>query len=156
MLFRSKHSVKVNYKNKIYSFPINLLTLQQLWGIVDPISAKEKLDEVKIKNDDPKNLEEFALSQVGNEIYEIFIQGYTQKQWNKEPINLPNSIIKRLPIRTSFNDSYYFDDYQGIPENGYTEMFEKLLEGIDIEFGADYFSNKNYRSEEHTSELQSH
>jgi len=139
-----KHTPKVNYKDNIYSFPINLMTLYQLWKVTTPEEAKVKLESVLIKNDNPKNLEEWILSQVGEEIYETFIKGYTKKQWNKDPKELPSSIIKRLPIRTNFDDNYFFDKYQGIPIGGYTQMFEKMLEGIEVETGVDYFSNREY------------
>lgn len=139
-----KHSPKVNYKDKIYSFPINLMTLNQIWGVNTPEEAKQKLEEVRIKNDNPKNLEEWILSQVGQDIYETFIKGYTQKQWNKDPKELPTFIIKRLPIRTSFDDNYFFDKYQGIPIGGYTQIFEKMLEGIEVKTNVDYFENKEY------------
>jgi len=137
-----KHSPMVNYKGKIFSFPINLLTLQQLWGVTTPEEAKLKLKEVVTVNNDPKNFEEWVLSQVGSDIYEIFIKGYTMKQWNKDPKNLPSSIIKRLPIRTNFDNNYFFDKYQGMPINGYTKLFENMLNGIDIILDVDYFSEK--------------
>jgi UDP-galactopyranose mutase len=139
-----KHTPKVNYKDKIYSFPINLMTLNQIWGVNTPEEAKQKLEQVRIKNDDPKNLEEWILSQVGHDIYETFIKGYTQKQWNKDPKELPTFIIKRLPIRTNFDDNYFFDKYQGIPVGGYTQIFEKILEGIEVRTNVDYFENKDY------------
>jgi len=134
--------IKVNYKNKIYSFPINMMTLYQIYGVITPEEAKRKIDEARIKNDNPKNLEEWALSQVGKEIYEIFIKGYTTKQWGRYPINLPTSIIKRLPIRFNYNDNYYNDTYQGVPIGGYTQIFEKLLSGIEVRLNEDYLKNK--------------
>ena len=139
-----KHSPKVNYNNKIYSFPINLLTLQQVFGVVTPKEAHDKLQEVRIQNSNPNNLEEWILSQVGREIYEIFIKGYTKKQWSKDPKDLPSSIIKRLPIRTNFDDNYFFDKYQGIPIGGYTQIFEKLLDGIEVKLSVDYFEDREY------------
>lgn len=137
-----KHSPKVNYKGEMYSFPINLLTLNKLWGVTTPEEAIEKLEEVKIKCDNPINLEDWILSQVGNDIYETFIKGYTKKQWNKDPKELPSSIIKRLPIRTNYNDNYFFDKYQGIPIDGYTNLFKNMLKGIDILTNIDYFNEK--------------
>lgn len=139
-----KHTPKVNFNNKIYSFPINLLTLNQLWGVNTPEEAKEKLKQVCIPCQNPENLEDWILSQVGKDIYEIFIKGYTKKQWNKHPRNLPSSIIKRLPIRTSFDDNYFFDRYQGIPVGGYTGIFEKLLNGIEVRLNENYFTNREY------------
>jgi UDP-galactopyranose mutase len=135
---------KVNYKNRIYSFPINLFTLYQLWGVQTPAEAKAKLDSVKLKIPEPKNLEEWILSQVGEEIYYTFIHGYTKKQWNKEPKELPSFIIKRLPIRLNFNDNYFFDKYQGIPVNGYTELIKNMLEGVDIILNENYFDKREY------------
>jgi UDP-galactopyranose mutase len=139
-----KHSVKVNYLDKIYSFPINLMTLYQLWGVSSPLQAEKKIKSSIIQKDDINNLEDWALSQVGSEIYEIFIKGYTEKQWNKKACDLPSSIIKRIPIRMNFDDNYYFDNFQGIPKEGYTKLFEKLLEGIEVVLEADYFSKREY------------
>lgn len=139
-----KYAPKVNYKGKIYSFPINLMTLYQVYGVTTPEEATSKLSEVKVPIEDPQNLEEWILSQVGVEIYEIFIKGYTTKHWARSPKDLPSDIIKRLPIRTSFEDNYYFDKYQGIPTNGYTEIFEKMLAGIDIRLNTDYISNREH------------
>ena len=101
------HRPRVSYKNKIYSFPINLLTLNQLWGVTTPEQAQQKLDEVKIPIINPNNLEEYALSIVGQEIYETFIYGYTKKQWGCEPSLLPTSIIQRIPIRLTYDDNYF-------------------------------------------------
>jgi UDP-galactopyranose mutase len=139
-----KYRPKVNYKGNIYSFPINLMTLYQIYGVTTPDEAFRKLEDIKIHNNNPKNLEEWALSQVGPEIYNIFIKGYTKKQWNKDPKELPTSIIKRLPIRLSFEDNYYEDIYSGIPINGYTGIFEKLLFGIEVQLKNDYFEQKDY------------
>jgi len=139
-----KYRPKVNYKGSIYSFPINLMTLYQLYVVTTPDEAFRKLEDVKIPNNTPQNLEEWALSQVGPEIYSIFIKGYTKKQWNKDPKELPTSIIKRLPIRMSFEDNYYEDTYSGIPIGGYTSIFEKLLEGIEVKLKCDYFQQKEY------------
>jgi UDP-galactopyranose mutase len=133
---------KVNFKDKIYSFPINLMTLNQLWGVRTPEEAKARLELVKSKIENPKNLEEWMLSQVGKEIYETFIEGYTMKQWNRHPSKLPASIIKRLPIRLTFDDNYFNDRYQGIPIGGYTAIFEKLLAGSDVLLGIDYFEDR--------------
>jgi UDP-galactopyranose mutase len=133
---------KVSYNDKIYSFPINLMTMQQVYGVRTPEEAKAKLEEVKIKNDNPKNLEEWILSQVGPELYNIFIKGYTTKQWNTEPKNLPASIIKRLPIRFNYDDNYFNDPYQGIPVDGYTKMMQRMLNGIEVILKADFFKDR--------------
>lgn len=133
---------KVSYGNKIYSFPINLMTLNQLWGINTPSEAIKKINEVKINIKNPCNLEEWALSQIGEELYNIFIYGYTKKQWKREPSQLPSFIIKRIPIRLTWDDNYYEDCYQGIPIDGYTKIFEKMLDGIEIKTEVDFFSDK--------------
>jgi UDP-galactopyranose mutase len=133
---------KVKYNNEIYSFPINLFTLYQMWGVSTPIEAKKRLEKEQVKIKNPSNLEEWIVSQVGIEIYKKFIYGYTKKQWNKDPKELPASIIKRLPIRLVYDDNYFDDKYQGIPVNGYTEIFEKLLDGIECRLDADYLSDR--------------
>lgn len=135
---------KVNYGGNIYSFPINLMTLYQLWGVSTPDQAREKLDSVKVSISNPSNLEEWVLSQVGSEIYEKFIKGYTEKQWNTDPKNLPSSIIKRLPIRLNFNDNYFNDKYQGIPIGGYTQMMQNISDGTEIILNTDYIDNREY------------
>jgi len=135
---------KVYYNNKLFSFPINLFTLYQLWDVRNPQQAKNILDSKKIPINNPSNLEEWILSQVGQEIYEIFIKGYTTKQWKLDPKELPSDIIKRLPIRLTFDDNYFNDKYQGIPIGGYTTMFEKMLDGVDISLETDYFKNRDY------------
>jgi len=135
---------KIKYENNVYSFPINLFTLYQLWGVVTPQQAKDKLDSVKVKIHNPSNLEEWILSEVGEEIYEKFIYGYTKKQWGKDPKTLPSFIIKRLPIRLDYNDNYYNDIYQGIVIGGYTNMIKRMINGIDIELGVDFKSDKDY------------
>ena len=133
---------RVNFNNKIYSFPINMMTLYQLWGVTNPKEALEKINKVKINIKNPSNLEEYILSKVGKEIYETFIKGYTKKQWEKDPKDLPVSIIKRIPIRLTFDDNYYFDKYQGIPIGGYTKLINNLLKEIEVKTSIDYFKNK--------------
>ena len=133
---------KVNYKEKLYSFPINLLTLYQLWGVQTPEEAIKRLNESKVKVDNPQNLEEWCLNEIGTELYETFIKGYTQKQWKADPKELPTFIIKRVPIRTNFDDNYYFDTYQGIPIGGYTQIIENMLKGIEVKLNTDYLADK--------------
>jgi UDP-galactopyranose mutase len=134
---------KVKHGNKLYSFPINLMTLHQVWGVATPDEAIKKLNEVRVPCENPRNLEEWILSQVGHEIYEIFIHGYTTKQWMRDPKDLPASIIKRLPIRLTFDDNYFNDTYQGIPKEGYTSIFKSMLQGCDVALGEDYFSDRD-------------
>jgi UDP-galactopyranose mutase len=135
--------VKTWSNGKLYSLPINLFTLYQVWGISNPEEAKKKLDSVKIKIENPLNLEEWAISQIGEELYQKFIYGYTKKQWGKEPKELPSFIIKRLPIRLTMDDNYFDDRYQGMPEEGYTKIFERLIDGIDVETNVDYLKNRS-------------
>lgn len=132
---------KVSFKDKIYSFPINLMTLHQLWGVKTPGEAEEKLKSVRVPCENPQNLEEWILSQVGREIYETFIEGYTKKQWGRHPRELPASIIKRLPIRLYFEENYFTDKYQGIPVDGYTTMLQKMMEGADIKLNVDFLED---------------
>lgn len=135
-----RHHAIANYKNELYSLPFNMFTFNKLWNVNTPEEALKKIESQKFKGE-PKNLEEQALSLVGSEIYEKLIKGYTTKQWMKNPEHLPPFIIKRLPVRLTFNNNYFFDKYQGIPENGYTELFEKLLEGVEVRLETDYFEN---------------
>jgi UDP-galactopyranose mutase len=135
---------KVNYQGKLYSFPINLFTLYQLWGVNSPDQARVRLEKEKVKIDNPQNLEEWILSQVGEEIYHTFIYGYTKKQWNTEPKNLPSFIIKRLPIRLNFDDNYFNDSYQGIPIGGYSKMMNNMIDGIEVILETDYLKNRDY------------
>ncbi len=134
----------VRKEDNLYSFPINLMTLHQLWGVRTPLEARQKLDEVRIPHEKPSNLEEWILSEVGQEIYEIFVKGYTTKQWGCDPKELPASIIRRIPIRLTWNDRYFDDRFEGIPVNGYTAWFENMLdhELIEVQTGVDYYSNR--------------
>lgn len=134
--------VKVNNQNKIYSFPINLLTMHQMFGCNTPEEAVAKLDSVRLKIENPSNLEEHLLSTVGEEIYHKFFYGYTKKQWGREPRELPKSIITRIPIRTNFDDNYLFDCYQGVPIGGYTKMLENMQVGCDLILNEDYLQNR--------------
>lgn len=137
------HTSKVKNDRLIFSFPINLLTLNQIFGCKTPDEAKEMLDSVRFKDIDPNlNFENYCLHHVGEYLYKTFFYGYTCKQWGKEPKDLPASIVKRLPIRYNFNDNYYKDKYQAIPKNGYTELVSNLLDGIDVKLGVDFFNEK--------------
>ena len=135
---------KVFYKGKLYSFPVNLMTFYQLWNVKTPSEAKRRLKQDLINIDKPLNLEQWALANVGTEIYEIFIKGYTKKQWGRDPNELPSDIIKRIPIRFNFDDNYYDDTFQGIPVGGYTRFFERLLKGTEYMLNTDYLADKNH------------
>lgn len=132
---------KVYYKGKIHSFPINMLTFHELWGVNTPTEALQKLNEVRIPCENPRNFEEWILSMVGREIYETFFYSYTKKQWHKEPSELPASIIKRLPIRLTYDDNYFSTVYQGMPVEGYTNLIKNMLDGIDVELGCEVGSD---------------
>ncbi len=126
------------YKGKQYALPFNMWTFNQLWGVKTPKEAQAKIEEQRFK-DKPTNLEEQALALVGKDVYETLIKGYTKKQWQKDPKDLPPFIIKRLPVRLTYNNNYFNDTYQGIPIGGYTQIFKKLLERIDVKLNTDYF-----------------
>jgi UDP-galactopyranose mutase len=121
------------------------MTLYQVWGVTTPGEAEEKLQKVRVPIEVPANLEEWCLSQVGEELYELFVKGYTAKQWMCDPKELPASIIKRLPIRLTYDDGYFDDVYQGIPVCGYTQMVENMLVGIPVELGVDFFEIEDWR-----------
>jgi UDP-galactopyranose mutase len=136
---------KVNYQGEIFSFPINLMTLNKLWGVKTPEEANNMLKKKRRADITfPDNLEDWALSRLGEELYEIFIKNYTMKQWGKSPKELPMSILKRLPFRSTFNDRYFNDLYEGIPIGGYTKIFEKLLDhqNIEVQTNVDFFEHK--------------
>ena len=130
-----------NFHGEIYSMPFNMYTFNKMWGVVTPEEAKQKIDEqVKAsKIDNPQNLEEQAISLVGKDIYEKLVKGYTEKQWGRRATELPAFIIKRLPVRFTYDNNYFNDTYQGIPIGGYTGMVEKMLEGVDVRLGVDFF-----------------
>lgn len=137
-----EHNVIANYRGELYNLPFNLHTFYQIYGESDP----EIIDKIMQKEQfrgKPTNLEEFALSRVGETLYRKLIYGYTKKQWGMEPSLLPKSIIRRLPFRFRFDNNYFNDIYQGIPLNGYKKLFENLLDGIPTELGVDFFSNRD-------------
>ena len=133
---------KSQYQGVLYSLPFNLMTFQQVYGVTTPAEARAKLEEVRVKNEDPQNLEEWCLSEVGPDIYQRLIRGYTKKQWQKDPKDLPASLIKRLPVRFYYDDNYFCDRYQGMPQQGYTPIFERLLECIPVELNVDFLDNR--------------
>jgi UDP-galactopyranose mutase len=135
--------MKSMLRDRLYSFPINLMTLYQLWGVRTPDEARRRLESERVKIESPRNLEEWALSHMGRELYESFIYGYTVKQWGRDPKALPAAILRRIPLRFSFNDNHFFDPYQGQPVGGYTRMFERILDGIEVRLGVDYLNDKS-------------
>lgn len=137
------NSPVANYKGELYSLPFNMYTFNKMWGVVTPDEAKEKIEEQRreIKGE-PKNLEEQAISLVGRDIYEKLIKGYTEKQWGRDCKDLPAFIIKRLPVRLTFDNNYFNALYQGIPVGGYTKMIENILDGIEVRLREDYLKDK--------------
>lgn len=142
---RYTNSPIANYYGEIYNLPFNMNTFNKLWGVVTPQEAKQKIEQQKKESGivEPKNLEEQAISLVGTDIYEKLIKGYTEKQWGRKASELPAFIIKRLPVRFTYDNNYFNDKYQGIPEGGYNVIVDKMLEGIDVLLKVDYFSDKN-------------
>ena len=141
---RFTNSPVANYKGELYSLPFNMYTFNKMWGVVTPQEAAAKIEEQKAAAGitEPKNLEEQAISLVGTDIYEKLIKGYTEKQWGRPCTELPAFIIKRLPVRLTFDNNYFNALYQGIPMGGYTKMVENLLDGIEVRLSEDYFDKK--------------
>jgi UDP-galactopyranose mutase len=137
------HNVITNYKDEMYTLPFNMWTFNQMWGVNTPEEAKEIIESQKFKGE-ITNLEEQAMSMVGKDIYEKLIKGYTEKQWNRPCSELPPSIIKRLPVRFTWDSNYFNDKYTGMPIGGYTQIFDKMLEGIDVILNSNYFELKDY------------
>ena len=142
---RFTNSPVANYKGEIYSLPFNMYTFNKMWGVVTPAEAAAKIEEQKREAGitEPKNLEEQAISLVGTDIYEKLIKGYTEKQWGRPCRDLPAFIIKRLPVRLTFDNNYFNALYQGIPMGGYTKMVENMLDGIEVRLNVDYFEHKD-------------
>lgn len=143
---RFTNSPVANFKGELYSLPFNMYTFNKMWGVVTPEEAAAKIEEQKKAAGvtDPKNLEEQAISLVGTDIYEKLVKGYTQKQWGRECKDLPAFIIKRLPVRLTFDNNYFNALYQGIPIGGYTKMVENMLAGIEVRLGEDYLEDRAY------------
>ena len=141
---RFTNSPVANYKGELYSLPFNMYTFNKMWGVVTPEEAAAKIERQRQEAGitEPRNLEEQAISLVGTDIYEKLIKGYTQKQWGRPCSELPSFIIKRLPVRLTFDNNYFNALYQGIPIGGYTRLVEHLLEGIEVRLGVDYLENK--------------
>lgn len=133
-----------NYRGEIYNMPFNMNTFSRLWNISTPAEAKAIIDAQRADAPaQPQNLEEQAISLVGRDIYEKLVKGYTEKQWGRSCTQLPAFIIRRLPVRFRYDNNYFNDRYQGIPEGGYTPIFEKLLDGIDVRLNCDYFDHRD-------------
>ncbi|MGD6942769.1 UDP-galactopyranose mutase [Cytobacillus gottheilii] len=141
---RYTNSPIANYKGDIFNLPFNMNTFNKLWGVVTPQEAKAKIEEQKNEAGvtDPKNLEEQAISLVGTDIYEKLIKGYTEKQWGRPASELPAFIIKRLPVRFTYDNNYFNDRYQGIPVGGYTGIIEKMLHNIEVRLNVDFFEQR--------------
>ncbi len=141
---RYTNSPVANYRGELYSLPFNMYTFNKMWGVVTPQEAQAKIQAQREAAGitEPKNLEEQAISLVGTDIYEKLVKGYTEKQWGRDCKDLPAFIIKRLPVRLTFDNNYFNAKYQGIPVGGYTKMVEKMLEGIEVRLGEDYLQDK--------------
>lgn len=140
---RFTNSPVANYKGELYSMPFNMYTFNKMWGVVTPEEAAAKIEEQKKEiTGEPQNLEEQAISLVGRDIYEKLVKGYTEKQWGRDCKELPAFIIKRLPVRLTFDNNYFNALYQGIPIGGYTKMVENLLDGIEVRLNTDYLEHK--------------
>ena len=150
---RYTNSPVANYHGELYNLPFNMNTFHQMWGVITPEEAKEKIEEQRAEAkaameaagvSEPRNLEEQALLLIGRDIYEKLIKGYTEKQWGRACTELPAFIIKRLPVRFIYDNNYFNDKYQGIPEGGYNLLVDGLLEGIETRTGCDFFTDRSY------------
>jgi UDP-galactopyranose mutase len=143
---RYTNSPVASYKEKLYNLPFNMNTFYTLWGVKTPEEAKAKIEEQREEANitNPRNLEEQAISLVGKDIYEILIKGYTEKQWGRKCTELPAFIIRRLPVRFTFDNNYFNDTYQGIPTGGYNKLINGLLNDVEIKCNTDFFGNRKY------------
>ncbi len=141
---RFTNSPVANYRGELYSLPFNMYTFNKMWGVTTPDEARQKIDEQRKSAGitEPKNLAEQAISLVGTDIYEKLVKGYTEKQWGRDCTELPAFIIKRLPVRFTFDNNYFDAKYQGIPVGGYTKLVENLLDGVEVRLNVDYLENK--------------
>ena len=142
---RFTNSPVANYEGELYSLPFNMYTFNKMWGVVTPEEAYAKIEEQRKEiTGEPKNLEEQAISLVGRDIFEKLVKGYTEKQWGRDCKELPSFIIKRLPVRFTFDNNYFNALYQGIPIGGYTKLVENMLKGIEVRLNTDYLANREY------------
>lgn len=142
---RYTNSPVARYKSELYNMPFNMNTFNKMWGVITPSEAKAKIQQ-QIKEagiTEPQNLEEQAISLVGRDIYDRLVKGYTEKQWGRRATELPSFIIKRLPVRFTYDNNYFNDKYQGIPIGGYTQIIEKMLEGIEVRLNTDFFEHRD-------------
>lgn len=142
---RYTNSPVANYNGEIYNLPFNMNTFNKMWGVITPNEAKKKIEQQRSESfvENPRNLEEQAINLVGVDIYEKLIRGYTEKQWGRPCNELPAFIIRRLPVRFTYDNNYFDAKYQGIPEGGYTKMIEKMIEGIEVKLNVDYLQDKD-------------
>lgn len=144
---RYTNSPVANYNGEIYNMPFNMNTFNKMWGVITPEEARAKINEQRqeMSGKEPRNLEEQAISLIGRDIYEKLVKGYTEKQWGQRATELPAFIIRRLPVRLTYDNNYFNDTYQGIPIGGYTQIVEKMLDSdlIDVETGVDFFDKKD-------------
>lgn len=143
---RYTNSPVANYYGEIYNLPFNMNTFNKMWGVVTPDEARKKIEEQRSESfvNNPRNLEEQAINLVGRDIYEKLIRGYTEKQWGRPCNEIPAFIIRRLPVRFTYDNNYFNDPYQGIPIGGYTAMIERMIEGIEVHLFTDYLKDKSY------------
>ena len=150
---RYTNSPVANYRGELYNLPFNMNTFHQMWGVITPLEAQEKIEEQRAEAkaamaaagvQEPRNLEEQALLLVGRDIYEKLVKGYTEKQWGRSCTDLPAFIIKRLPVRLVYDNNYFNDKYQGIPEGGYNKLIDGLLEGVETQTDTDFFADRTY------------
>ncbi|MBE4973825.1 UDP-galactopyranose mutase [Serratia sp. X10] len=143
---RFTNSPLASYQGKLFNLPFNMNTFYQLWGVKTPAEAAKKIDEQRqeLAGKEPENLEEQAINLVGRDIYEILIKGYTEKQWGRKATELPSFIIRRLPVRMTYDNNYFSDRYQGIPVGGYTQIAEKMLDGIEVRMGVNFLEDREH------------
>lgn len=137
------NSPVANFHGELYNMPFNMNTFHELWGVVTPDEARGAIERTRVPNDHPANLEEHVLNLAGRDIYEKLVKGYTEKQWGHPCTELPASIMRRIPLRFTFDNNYFNDPLQGIPKGGYTPIFEKMLEGADVELGTDFLEDRD-------------
>ena len=133
-----------NYEGRLFNLPFNMNTFYQIWGVTTPEEARQKIEEQRQISHQPRNLEEQAISLVGKDIFETLVKGYTEKQWGRKCSELPSFIIRRLPVRFTFDNNYFNDCFQGVPEGGYNRLIHRLTEGVECRTGCDYLSDREY------------